>query len=137
MGWATSAGKTAAKYGVRYGPHAVAAWKIAGPKVEAAARARLDEAGARRTAFDHADSVAAGSVLRVVEKGRGVFVVLSGDEPLAAYPEVERPLADLIARADLGKRVTPAEHRQGQLRHRLRRGRSGHGSQGDAPGLER
>ncbi len=137
MGWATSAGKTAAKYGVRYGPHAVAAWKIAGPKVEAAARARLDEAGARRTAFDHADSVAAGSVLRVVEKGRGVFVVLSGDEPLAAYPEVERPLAELVARADLGKRVTPAEHRQRQLRARLRRGGQQGGSQGGAPGLER
>lgn len=105
MGWARTASKTAARYGVRYGPHVVAAWKIAGPKVEAAARSKLDEAGARRTAFDHADSVAEGSVLRVVERGHGVFVVLSGDEPLAAYPEVERPLADLLDRADLGKRV--------------------------------
>ena len=137
MGWARTASKTAARYGVRYGPHVVAAWKIAGPKVEAAARSKLDEAGARRTAFDHADSVADGSVLRVVERGHGVFVVLSGDEPLAVYPEVERPIADLIARADLGKRVTPAEHRQGQLRHRLRRGHSDDESQGDAPGLER
>ena len=137
MGWASTAGRTAARYGVRYGPHVVAAWKIAGPKVEAAARSKLDEVGARRTAFDHADSVADGSVLRVVDRGRGVFVVLSGHEPLAAYPEVERPLADLLDRADLGKRVTPAEHRQRQLRARLRRdGRQGR-SQGGSPGIGR
>jgi hypothetical protein len=133
MGWATSAGKTAAKYGVRYGPHAVAAWKIAGPRVEAAARAKIDEVGARRTAFDHADSVAGGSVLRVVERGSGVFVVFSGEEPVASYPEVERSLPDLVARADLAKRVTPEEHRRRQLRARLRRHGSTDGSQGDAP----
>ena len=137
MGWARTASKTAARYGVRYGPHVVAAWKIAGPKVEAAARSKLDEAGARRTAFDHADSVAEGWVVGVVVGGHGVFVVLSGDEPLAAYPEVERPLADLLDRADLGKRVTPAEHRQRQLRARLRRGKAQDGSQGGAPGIGR
>jgi len=137
MGWATSAGKTVAKYGVRYGPHAVAAWKIAGPKVEAAARAKLDEVGARRTAFDHADSVAAGTVLRVVDAGHGIFVVFSGDEPVAAYPDGGRPLAELVARADLDKRVTPAEHRGRQLRNRLRRGRDQTESQGDAPQVER
>lgn len=136
MGWATSVGKKAARYGVRYGPHAVAAWKIAGPKVEAAARAKLDEVGARRTAFDHADSVAEGSVLRVVDAGRAVFVVLSGEEPVAAYPDGGRPLPELVARADLAKRVTPAEHHERQLRQRLRRGRRGGGSQGDAPGLD-
>jgi hypothetical protein len=141
MGWARKVGTTAARYGVRYGPHAVAAWKIAGPRVEAAARSKIDEVGARRTAFDHADSVADGSVLRVVDRGRALFVVLSGDEPLASYPEVERPLAELVARADLDKRVTPAEHRQRQLRTRLRRDGNPDadpgGSQGGAPGLPR
>ena len=122
MGWATSAGKTAAKYGVRYGPHAVAAWKVAGPKVEAAARAKLDEVGARRRAFDHAGSVAGGSVLRVVDRGRPVFVVFSQDEPVATYPEVERPLPELTSRADLAQRTTPAEHKDSQLRTRLTRG---------------
>ena len=133
MGWATSVGRKAARYGVRYGPHAVAAWKIAGPKVEAAARAKLDEAGARRTAFDHADSVAGGSVLRVVDAGRAVFVVLGDEEPVAAYPDGGRPVAELVARADLTKRVTPAEHRERQLRNRLRRGRSRGRRQGGAP----
>ena len=64
----------------------MAAWKIAGPQIEAAARHEDRRGTARRTAFDHADSVADGSVLRVVEQGHGVFVVLSGDEPLAATP---------------------------------------------------
>ena len=92
MGWAKVAGRNAAKYGVKYGPHAVAAWKIAGSQVEVAARQKMDEVSARRTAFDHADSVAGGSVLRVVDHGRALFVIFSHDEPVACYPEVQRPL---------------------------------------------
>lgn len=121
MGWATSAGKTAAKYGVRYGPHAVAVWKVAGSHVETAARHKLDEVSARRTAFDHAGSVTGGSVLRVVDKGSAVFVVFSVDEPVASYPETERSLPDLVEKADLSRRVTPAEHREQRLRSRVRR----------------
>ena len=100
MGWARTASKTAARYGVRYGPHVVAAWKIAGPKVEAAARSKLDEAGARRTAFDHADSVAEGSVLRVVERGHGVFVVLSSNPHVFGYLPADQ-LRGLAGRIDV------------------------------------
>lgn len=121
MGWAKVAGKNAAKYGVKYGPHAVAAWKIAGSQIEAAARHKMDEVTARRTAFDHADSVAGGSVLRVVDHGTALFVVLSHDEPVACYPEVQRPLVELVAKADLAKRVTPDEQRERRLRARARR----------------
>jgi hypothetical protein len=121
MGWAKVAGKNAAKYGVKYGPHAVAAWKIAGSQIEAAARHKMDEVTARRTAFDHADSVAGGSVLRVVDHGTALFVVLSHDEPVACYPEVQRPLLELVAKADLAKRVTPDEQRERRLRARARR----------------
>ncbi len=121
MGWAKVAGRNAAKYGVRYGPHAVAAWKIAGSQVEAAARHKMDEVSARRTAFDHADSVAGGSVLRVVDHGRALFVIFSHDEPVACYPEVQRPLPALVDKADLGKRVTPDEQRERRLRARARR----------------
>ncbi len=121
MGWASTAGRSAAKYGVKYGPHAVAAWKIAGSHVESAARHKVDDVSARRTAFDHADAVADGAVLRVVEHGRPVYVVLTGDVPVASYPEGERDLAALLATADLGKRVTPEEHRQRRLRSRARR----------------
>jgi hypothetical protein len=121
MGWAKVAGKNAAKYGVKYGPHAVAAWKIAGSQIETAARHKMDEVTARRTAFDHADSVAGGSVLRVVDHGRALFVVLSHDEPVACYPEVQRPLVELVAKADLAKRVTPDQQRERRLRARARR----------------
>lgn len=121
MGWATKAGKSAAKYGVKYGPHAVALWKVAGSHVEAAARAKVDELASRRTAFDHAGSVADGSVLRVVDRGAAVFVVLAGDEPVASYPAVERDLPALLDKADLSRRVTPQEHREQALRNRVRR----------------
>jgi hypothetical protein len=63
-------------------------------------------------------------VLRVVDHGSAVFVVFSGDEPVASYPEVDRLLADLTERADLAKRVTPEQHRDRQLRARARRARS-------------
>jgi hypothetical protein len=121
MGWASTAGRTAAKYGVKYGPHAVAAWRIAGHHVEAAARHKVDEMSARRTAFDHAGAVATGSVLRLVDRGQPVFVVFSGAEPVAAYPEVERPLPELMVTADLTKRVTAQQHHEAQVRSRVRR----------------
>lgn len=136
MGWASTTGKAAAKYGVKYGPHAVAVWKFAGSHVESAARQKMDEVTARRTAFDHAGAVAAGSVLRLVDRGRPVFVVFSADDPVASYPEVEgpladhppadhpladRPLADLVRTADLSRRLTPEQHRERRLRARARR----------------
>jgi hypothetical protein len=125
MAWtsnaAKTAAKTAAKYGVKYGPHAVAVWKVAGHHVESAARQKVDEVAARRTAFDHADSVDRGSVLRVVDRGRAVFVVFSAEDPVASYPEGERSLTELTERADLAKRVTSEEHRQRRLRARARR----------------
>jgi hypothetical protein len=121
MGWATSAGKTAAKYGAKYGPHAVVVWKVAGHHVEAAARNKLDEVGARRTAFDHASTVSDGAVLRVVDSGHAVFVVLSGERAVASYPQGDKPLEALLRDADLRRRVTPEQHRQQRLRSRLQR----------------
>lgn len=121
MTWARTAGRTAARAGVKYGPHAVAVWKIAGHHVEVAARHKLDEVAARRTAFDHAGVTAHGSVLRLVERGQAVFVVFSGDEPVASDPSVERPLTQLTATADLSQRSTPDEHQERRLRARVRR----------------
>jgi hypothetical protein len=121
MGWITRATKNAAKYGVKYGPHAKVAWEVGGKHLQAAARVKLDELALRRKAFDEADGTLDGSVLRVVEQGDPVFVVFSGDEPVAAYPPVERPLADVVRRADLAKRVTVVEYREQRLRARARR----------------
>jgi hypothetical protein len=121
MGWITRATKNAAKYGVKYGPHAKVAWEVGGKHLQAAARAKLDELTLRRKAFDEADSTRDGSVLRVVEQGEPVFVVFSGDDPVAAYPRVQRPLAEVVRRADLDKRVTVAAYHEQQLRARARR----------------
>jgi hypothetical protein len=50
--------------------------------------------------------------------------VFSAEDPVAAYPEGERSLAELTERADLAKRVTAEEHRQRRLRARARRART-------------
>ncbi len=113
--------RSGARYGAKYGPHAMLAWELAGTHVQAAARARLDELAARRRAFDHADGLRAGSVLRVVDHGLVVFVAYSGDEPVACYPQVAVPLDDLVRHADLDKRRTPQQHQERLLRSRARR----------------
>ena len=121
MPWIGPVTKNAAKYGAKYGPHVKVAWEAGGKHLQAAARAKLDERSLRRKAFDEAGGTKNGSVLRVVANGDPVFVVLSGDEPVASYPQTQRPLADLVAKADLSKRRTPQEFHEQQLRARARR----------------
>lgn len=125
MGWLMPTAKKAAgygaKYGAKYGPHAVVVWNIAGDHVQAAARAKASEIAERRKAFDEADSVVDGSVLRVVDGGTVTFVVFSGEEPVASYPGSAKPLGEVIAHADLTKRVTPAERRERRVVQRARR----------------
>jgi len=121
MGWVAPAAKTAAKYGAKYGPHAKVAWELVGKQVQSAARAKLDAAAMRRKAFAHADATNEGSVLKVVDHGEPVFVVFSDGDPVASYPEVERLLADLVARADMSKRTTPDQWRAQQIRARVKR----------------
>lgn len=135
MSWMRPVAKKAATYGAKYGPHAVVIWNVAGEHVQAAARAKAAEIAERRKAFAEADSVVDGSVLRVVEHGTTVFVVFSGDEPVASYPDSTTPLDQLIARADLAKRVTPEQRRDRGAVNRARRaartarrGRRGHGA---------
>ncbi len=121
MSWVGPVVKSAAKYGVKYGPHARVAWETGGKQVQAAVRIRMDEAALRRRAFDQAGSTLEGSVLRVVDHGDAVYVVFAGDEPVGSYPEVAQPLDVLVAKRDLSKRVTPEQHREQQVRERLRR----------------
>ena len=52
MSWVGPVAKNAAKYGAKYGPHAKVAWEVGGRQLQAAVRARLDEAALRRTATD-------------------------------------------------------------------------------------
>lgn len=115
--------KRAARTAARYGPHAVVVWNVAGEHVQAAARAKAAELAERRKAFDEADATAAGSVLRVVHRGTKYHVVFAGEKPISAYPMTDEPLAELVAHADLDKRVTPAQHRENSVRSRARRAR--------------
>jgi hypothetical protein len=118
---AKNAVKYGIKYGVKYGPQAKIAWDVAGKQVQSAAKAQADNLAARRTAFAEAETLVDGSVLKLVWDGRPVWVVLSGDRPLSAYPPPGGDLGQLVADADLSKRVTPEQHRQAQLRARARR----------------
>lgn len=125
MSWLKPTAKKAAgygaKYGAKYGPHAVVVWNIAGDHVQAAARAKAAEIAERRKAFQEADSVVDGSVLRVVDHGTVTFVVFSGEEPVASYPDSTKPLDELIAHADLARRMTPAQRRERRATNRARR----------------
>ena len=89
--------------------------------MQAAVRARLDEAALRRTALAQAESTQDGTLLRVVDQGETFYVVFAGDEPVAAYPATEQPLAELVQRRDLSKRRTPDEIHEQELRARVRR----------------
>lgn len=119
---ASSNAAKAAKLAAKYGPHAVAAAKVVGPAAKEAVETQRRRIANRNAAFDKARGLAAGSVLRQREGDEVVFVVFAGDEPVAAYPEVATPLADLVKRADLAQRVTPEQH--DELRVSKRAGRA-------------
>jgi len=121
MSWMKPTARKAATYGAKYGPHAVVVWNVAGEHIQAAARAKAAEIAERRKAFAEAAAVVDGSVLRVVDHGTAVFVVFTGEEPVASYPEATKPLDQLIAHADLGNRVTPEQRRERSAVNRARR----------------
>jgi hypothetical protein len=121
MGWVRPAAKNATKLGVKYGPHVVAAWKIGGKHVTAAAQGAMDSYSARRAAIQHAEIVVDGSLLRTMHAGMTIWVVFSGDKPVQAYPEAPVALDTLIADADLGKRLTPDQVHQQAAAARARR----------------
>ena len=78
-----------------------------------AAQGALDRQRARRRAIEHAATVRDGSFLKTfdprADHGDPVWVVFSGDEPVAAHPTTATPLSELVARSDLATRVRPAD----------------------------
>jgi hypothetical protein len=111
----------AAKKALKYGPYVQQAWKHAGKPAQAAAQKQLAGWAARRTALQHADTMTDGSVLGVMHDGQRLWVVFSADEPVAAYPHSPIPLEQLVAHADLSKRLTPQQARQRQRAREVRR----------------
>lgn len=108
----------AAKLAAKYGPHAVAAAKVAGPAAKEFAATQQQRLTNRRHAFDKAATVVDGSVLRVRHRDDPVWVVYAGDEPIETYPQVEGTLAELTRNVDLSARVTPAEREERRVRRR-------------------
>ena len=95
------------KLGIKYGPQIwVATQALREPALEAANKAISSERG-RRQAMAHARSLADGSILKVYQGDRSHWVVFSGDEPVGVHPETDIPLATLVGRADLTKRIRP------------------------------
>jgi len=128
MSWVGPVAKGVVKYGVKYGPQAKILWDNGGKHAQEAARERLRAMAARRTAFEKAETIVAGSVLKQIYSGKQVWVVFSGEEPVDAFPGTSIDLAELVKHADMSARVTPQEYRARQLRHhalqiRERRGR--------------
>lgn len=124
MSWVGPVAKGGAKYVVKYGPQAKILWENGGKQVQAAARDKAEAAMARRTAFQKAETVVDGSVLKQIDAGKPVWVVYAADEPIDAFPKPSVPLAELVSHGDLDARMTTAAHRDHQLRARARRARS-------------
>jgi hypothetical protein len=117
---ARSAAARFAKLTAKYGPHAIAAARIGGPVAKQAVLTQQRRLQGRRHAFDKAGTVEDGSVLRVRDGQEVVWVVFAADDPVAVYPEVTTPVSDLVARADLSKRVSPEQHEAARARRRAR-----------------
>lgn len=111
----------AAKLAAKYGPHIAAAVKVAGPTVKESVEVQRRRLAHRNAAFDKAETVTEGSVLRQRDGDEVVFVVFSGDQPVAVYPEVAAPIAELVRTADLSKRLTPEEFDAAKVRARAGR----------------
>jgi hypothetical protein len=101
--------RTAVRFGVKYGPVAYQAVKHGkGPARDLAER-MMTRSSTRRRARAHAASVLDGSVLRVFSGEDQVWVVFSGDEPVATHPPVDVPLPTLLHLADLTRRERPRD----------------------------
>lgn len=96
---------------VKYGPQAQLLWKHVAAPATAAAGHTFAAQTARRTALKHADTVVGGAILNVMREGETYWVVFSGGEPVEAYPQAPVPLPQLIAHADLSKKMTPDQYR--------------------------
>lgn len=104
-----------AKLAVKYGPQAKIIWDKGGKQAASAASKRALSLNNRRKALAHARGVIDGSVLKIAPQGSTVYVVFTGDLPIAAYPAQELPFPILLQHADLARRVRPEEARRSPL----------------------
>lgn len=121
----TKAAGQGAKLAVKYGPQAKIVWDKGGKQAAAAATKRALSLNNGRKAFAHARGVVDGSVLKIAPQGSTVYVVFTGDLPIAAYPSQELPFPILLQHADLARRVRPEDARRSvpRIRHKETRPR--------------
>lgn len=101
---------------VKYGPQAALVWKYAAAPVTAAAQRTYAAHANRRTALKHAETVNEGAILMVMDQGTIHWVVFSGGKAVASYPSATTSLEELIADANLSKKMTPDQYRARQAR---------------------
>lgn len=114
---------TGVKQGVRYSPAIAVAVKEARGPVTEFAKGRVEASRQRRLALAKATSLEDGSVLSVVHGEQPVWVVFSGNQPVAQHPDTGVSLDVLVQRVDLSKRRRPEDfpttrERASAARHR-------------------
>ena len=115
------AARLGARYAARYGPQAALAWKVAGSHAVDAAAVQIARRRERGHAIDQARTLVEGTVLRTRHGDEVVWIVFSGQEAVAAHPDVGEALPSLVSHVDLAKRRTPEEIDAARLRSRSRR----------------
>lgn len=97
-------------YAVKYGPHVLAVAKTAKDPAQAAAQRALANGRNRRAALAQAATLTQGSVLKVFVESDPVWVVFSGEEPVAVVPpEAGEAAKAALTHADLGRRERPQD----------------------------
>lgn len=114
---------TGVKQSVKYSPAIAAAVKEYRGPVTDFAKSRVDASRQRRLALNKAASLTDGTVLSVIQGEQPVWVVFSGDEPVAQHPDTGVPLAELVEHVDLSRRRRPEDfptttERASAVRHR-------------------
>ncbi len=95
------------RLGVRYGPLALeAVRRTRGPAATLTAR-QLSRRSAQRAAYEHARHLIDGFVLPVYEGDTRVWVVFSGEVPVATHPVTRTPVQTLLRHYDLSLRAQP------------------------------
>jgi len=122
---------TVVRLGAKYGPQVWVASKALREPAKEAAQKVIASERARKGAYDHAKSLSDGSILKVYEGDRSLWIVFSGDTAITVHPVTTTPLPHLLEGADLTKRIRPtdkvsAKHRAKDVAtSALRRGRPG------------
>ncbi len=109
-----------AKNAVKYGPQAKVVWDKGGKQAQEAAVRAARKGLARRKAFQKAEVVVDGAVIRTIHGGDTYWVVLGAeDRPLECYPDAPVPLEELLSGVDLSRKTTYAEWEAARLRHKV------------------